>query len=182
MADGSEQKTPEATGVDEAMADAAPASTLADEGGATAADAQVRELQDRLLRTQAELDNFRKRSRRELEDERRYANMPLLRDLLPVVDNIGRAIDAATKNSDASSLLEGFRMVSQQLNSILERHHTRPIKALNESFDPHLHEAILQQPSEEVPPGTVLMVTQEGYQLHDRVVRPAQVIVSKQPD
>ena len=182
MAESPEQKTPEATGVDEVMAESSPASDVTEDRGEPSADAQVRELQDRLLRTQAELDNFRKRSRREMEEERRYANMPILRDLLPVVDNIGRAIDAATKNSDAASLLEGFRMVSQQLNTVLERHHAMPIKALNEPFDPHLHEAILQQPSEEVPPGTVLMVTQEGYQLHDRVVRPAQVIVSKAPE
>lgn len=136
---------------------------------------------DKFLRAQAELDNYRKRARRELEDERKYALMPLLRDLLPVVDNIQRAIDAAEKSSESGSLLEGFKLVSQQLAVALAKHHCVPIAALGEPFDPHRHDAILEQPSPDHPPGTVIMVTQPGYILHDRVVRPAQVIVAKAP-
>ena len=180
-----ENQAPEAVDIDAAVAEEIE-TTTSDVNESTAAtpdaSAQVQELQDRLLRTQAELDNFRKRSRRELEDERKYASLPLMRDLLPVIDNVGRAIEAAGKNADATSLLEGFRMVSQQLNGVLERHHCKPIKAQDEQFDPHFHEAILQQPSADKPENTVLMVTQSGYQMHDRVIRPAQVIVSKKPD
>jgi molecular chaperone GrpE len=140
---------------------------------------QAAEAQDRYLRGQAELENTRKRMRREMEDERRYAELRLLEDLLPVIDNINRAIEAAEKNADAASLLAGFKMVSQQLGAVLERHHLSPIAAEGEPFDPAVHQAIMQQPSDEHPENTVVGVGLAGYKLHDRVVRPAQVVVSK---
>ena len=133
---------------------------------------------DRELRAHAELDNYRKRAARELDERLRYANLPLLRDLLPVLDNVDRAIEAAEKSADANALLEGFKIVSQQLGDVLKRHHCTRIEALHTPFDPNVHHAVMQQPSEEHPANTVLMVTQNGYQLHDRVVRPSQVIVS----
>jgi molecular chaperone GrpE len=133
---------------------------------------------DRALRAHAELDNYRRRMRKEMEDERRYAQVPLLSDLLPVLDNVSRAIQAAEKSPDAGGLLAGFKMVAQQLENVLSRHHCQRIDALHKPFDPHLHAAILQQPSSEYPPNTVIQVAQDGYQLHDRVLRPAQVIVS----
>lgn len=136
---------------------------------------------DRLLRLQAEMQNLRNRTAREIADERRYAALPILRDLLPVVDNIDRAIEAAEKAGEAENLLAGFRLVRQQLVTALTQQHCEPIEALNQPFDPNFHQAILQQPSTEVPPGVVTMVTQPGYRLHDRVVRPAQVIVSSGP-
>ncbi len=134
---------------------------------------------DRALRAQAELDNYRKRARRELEDERRYAAMPLLRDLLPVLDNIYRGIDAAEKSPQAAAFVEGIKLVAQNLVNVLAKHDCKKIEALGEPFDPAVHEAISQQPSAEYGPGTVMLVAQDGYVLHDRVVRPAQVIVSK---
>jgi molecular chaperone GrpE len=139
------------------------------------------ELQDRLLRTQAELENYRKRARRELEDERRYAEIELIRDLLPVVDNVGRAIAAAEKQADAALLLSGLKMMQQQLEEVFQKHHAKVITAAGEPFDPSRHEAIMQQPSEEHPEHTVLGVARQGLTLHDRVVRPAQVIVSAKP-
>lgn len=145
----------------------------------------LNEARDRLLRAQAEFENFRKRSRRELDDERKYANAALLQDLLPVADNMDRAIEAAQKtqkSSDAVALLEGFQMVRQQLDAAMARHHCQPIKALGEPFDPHLHAAITAQPSSEHPANTVLAVVQTGYQLHDRVIRPSQVVVSTRAD
>lgn len=141
----------------------------------------LREATDRVLRAQAELENYRKRARRELEEERRYANLPLLRDLLPVVDNIQRAIAAAEKTPDGGGLLDGIRMVAGSLEATLARHHCKRISALNESFDPAVHEAIAQQPAADVPPHTVVAVAQDGYMLYDRVVRPAQVVVSILP-
>jgi molecular chaperone GrpE len=143
--------------------------------------AQLAEMQDWLQRTQAELENYRKRARRELEEERRYAEINLIRDLLPVVDNVSRAIEAADKKADAATLLAGLKMMAQQFETIFERHHCKLITAIGQPFDPHRHEAILQQPSEEDPEHTVLGVTQLGLELHDRVVRPAQVIVSTKP-
>lgn len=135
---------------------------------------------DRVLRAQAELENYRKRARREIEDERRYATLPLLRDVLPVLDNFQRAIAAAEK-TDSSVLLDGVRMIAQTLLSVLAKHDCKQIEALHKPFDPAFHEAISQQPSSEYPPGTVVLVAQDGYTLHDRVVRPAQVIVSTAP-
>lgn len=136
---------------------------------------------DRFLRLQAEMQNLRNRTSREISDERKYAAMPVLRDLLPVLDNIGRAIEAAEKAGEAENLLAGFRLVKQQLETILTNHQAEPIVPEGELFDPHFHQAILHQPSAEVPNGHVVMVTQTGYKLHDRVVRPAQVIVSSGP-
>jgi molecular chaperone GrpE len=136
---------------------------------------------ERLLRLQAEMQNLRNRTSREIADERKYAAMPLMRDLLPVVDNIDRAIEAAEKAGEAENLLAGFRLVKQQLHTILSRNDCVPIEAENAPFDPNFHQAILQQPSNDVPVGNVMMVTQPGYKLHDRVVRPAQVIVSSGP-
>jgi molecular chaperone GrpE len=143
--------------------------------------AKAAELQDRLLRTQAELENYRKRSKRELEDQRRYAEIELIRDILPVADAIDRIISAAKKQADVGILLDATKMLRQQLKEVFEKHHAKVITAAGEPFDPNRHEAVMQQPSEEHPEHTVLVVAQQGMTLHDRVVRPAQVIVSKKP-
>ncbi len=140
---------------------------------------QLGEARDKMLRAQAELDNYRKRARRELEDERKYAEIGLLGDLLPVLDNITRAIDHAQKKADPAALIEGVKLVGQQLETVLKRHHCEPIEADGKHFDPAFHAAVMQQSSADQPPGTVLNVVQPGYHLYDRVVRPAQVIVSK---
>jgi molecular chaperone GrpE len=173
-----QQATPEDQSVEaneqslaQAINDAAPQDSAAELAAAN----------DRLLRLQAEMQNLRNRTSREILDERRYAAMPVLRDLLPVLDNIHRAIEAAEKAGEAENLLEGFRLVRQQLLATLTNHGAEPIEALGQPFDPNFHQAILHQPSEEAPADTVTMVTQEGYKLHDRVVRPAQVIVSSGP-
>lgn len=162
-----------------APADQQAAAPSATEESASQLRAELEAARDRELRCRAELDNYRKRAARELDDRLRHANLPLLQDLLPVIDNVERAIEAAEKNADADALLEGFNMVRQQLEDVLKRHHCRRIEALGAPFDPNVHHAVMQQPSDEHPDNTVMMVTQNGYQLHDRVVRPSQVIVSK---
>jgi molecular chaperone GrpE len=136
---------------------------------------------ERVLRLQAEMQNLRNRTSREIADERKYAALPVIGELLPVVDNIDRAIEAAEKAGEAENLLAGFRLVKQQLHTLLSRHDCEPIEAENAPFDPNFHQAILQQASKDVPAGNVMMVTQPGYKMHDRVVRPAQVIVSSGP-
>jgi molecular chaperone GrpE len=100
---------------------------------------------------------------------------------LPVVDNIDRAIEAAEKAGEAENLLAGFRLVKQQLHTFLGRNQCEPIEAEGQEFDPNFHQAILQQPSVDVPAGHIIYVAQTGYKMHDRVVRPAQVIVSSGP-
>ena len=150
--------------------------------------------EERVLRLHAEMENLRNRTARELADQRKYGCIPLLKDILPVIDNIDRAIESARpedpsaqqeqmpqSNSNSKVLLEGFKLVRQQLLFILEQHHCKPIVALGAPFDPQYHEAILQQPSEDQPQDHVMMVSQVGYQLYDRVVRAAQVIVSSGP-
>jgi molecular chaperone GrpE len=139
---------------------------------------QLQDAQDRALRSQAELENFRRRMRRDMEEERRFAFLPVIVDLLPVLDNVQRAIQAAEKNTESSGLLTGVKLVAQQITSLLEKHHCRRIPADGAQFDPQLHEALTQQVSADHPPNTVILVHQDGYQLHERVIRPAQVVVS----
>jgi molecular chaperone GrpE len=136
---------------------------------------------DQALRATADLKNYQNRTRREREEERRFAEWNLICDLLPVLDNVQRAISAAQQQADAASLLEGFRLVAQQLEAVLARHHCHPIDALGQPLDPHRHAAMMQRPTADHPPGTVIEVVQPGYLLHDRVVRPAQVIVAQAP-
>jgi len=163
---------------DEARGDANEAAAeFVQDGGNADPRLELAECQDRLLRMQAEMENLRRRTAREIADERRYAALPMVRDLLEVLDNVDRAIEAGENTPDSVSLLEGFRLVGKQLRSVLEKHEVKPIAAEGEPFDPNRHEAILQQPSDQ-PKGTVVLVTQGGYQLHGRVVRPSQVIVS----
>jgi len=155
-----------------ADADASPVSSLATE---------LAEASDRILRLQAEMENVRKRAARDIGAERQYGSMNLMRDLLPVLDNMHRAIEVAEQAHDASGLLAGFKMVASMLCDVLARHHCTRMEALYQQFDPHLHEAVAQYPSEEHPAGTIVIETQSGWQLHDRIVRPAQVIVSTGP-
>lgn len=140
--------------------------------------AELEEARDRELRSRAELENYKRRAARQIEEERRYANLPLMRDLLPVLDNMGRAIESAERNQDAAGLLEGVKMVAWQFLDVLRRHDCHEIEALDQPFDPHLHQAVSQEPSDRFPPNTVVNVLGSGFQLHDRVVRPSQVIVS----
>jgi molecular chaperone GrpE len=146
-----------------------------------ATQAELDDMRQKYVRLQAELENFRKRMMRSMEEERRYADLPLLRDLLPVVDNLQRAISAAEKHENAAGLLDGVKMVADQLSGVLERRHCSAIEALGTPFDPHLHEAIAQHPNPDYAPGHVCLVTQVGYLLHDRVIRPSQVIVAAAP-
>ena len=139
---------------------------------------QLQDAEERVLRAQAEIENVRKRGRREYEDLLRYGEINLLRDILPVLDNIERAIEASESTTDVETLREGFRMTASQIEKLLESHGCETIKTENEVFDPTVHEAISQQPANDAQPGTVIGVTSRGYILRDRVVRPAQVIVA----
>ncbi|MFM8733874.1 MAG: nucleotide exchange factor GrpE [Pirellulales bacterium] len=147
--------------------------------GEPAVESRLAELQERLLRAQAELENFRKRSRREYEDAQRYREIDVLRDLLPVLDNVLRAIEASEKTADIESLRSGFRMTAQQIEKLLGSHGCQTIETDGAAFDPAVHDAILQQEVPGVAAGTIVGTASRGYKLHDRVVRPAQVIVAK---
>ena len=141
----------------------------------------VSDAEQRALRAQAELENVRKRMRREQQEERKYATMPMLRDLLPTIDNLERALSAINTDECPPGLLQGVQMVASQIIDVLAQHHCQRIDPVGQPFDPMQHEAVGQQPSDEYPAGTVTEVMQTGYILHDRVIRPAQVFVSTGP-
>lgn len=140
---------------------------------------ETAELRDRVLRLQAELENFRKRSRREFDEAQRYREIDLLRDLLPVLDNVHRALEAADKTEDVQSLREGFRMTAQQIEKLLANHGCTVIATDGLPFDPTVHDAIQEMAVPGTAAGTVVHTASRGFQLHDRVVRPAQVIVAR---
>jgi len=146
-----------------------------------AAIAERDENRNRWLRTEAELDNFRKRVQRETEELRRYQALNLARDLLPGLDNLQRALQAAESSQNVEDISKGVTMVAKQFEDILSQHSVQPIAAVGEPFDPNRHEALQQVPSAEHPPMTVVQELEKGYTLHDRVVRPSKVIVSSGP-
>ncbi len=139
------------------------------------------DLTDKLLRSHAELENFRRRMQREADDQRRYESLRLVRDLLPGFDGLQRAIQSAEQTGDSAALLDGIRMIAMQFKDILKGHSAEPIDAVGKPFNPNEHEALTQVPSADHEPMTVLQVVETGYRLHDRIVRPARVIVSCAP-
>jgi molecular chaperone GrpE len=139
------------------------------------------ELRDLAQRTRADFENYQKRMQRDLAQERRYAHGPLANDLLPALDNLERAMAAAQQAGEKGPLVQGVAMVQTQLLDLLRRHGITRIEAQGKPFDPNLHQAVMQQPSGSVPPGTVLQVLEQGYMIHERVLRPARVVVSAAP-
>ena len=143
-----------------------------EEGG----DDRVAALEDRLLRLAADFDNYKKRTARERQEYVTLANERLLSELLPILDDLERALAAVAEHEEAS-VEEGVRLVHRSLVSVLERHGLKEIDTSGK-FDPHVHEALLAQPVEEAEEGAVVDVVQKGYAIGDRVVRPARVIVA----
>jgi molecular chaperone GrpE len=134
---------------------------------------------DMLKRTQAEFENYQKRSLRDREQERRYMWGPLVLDLLPVFDNLERAVVAGQQAGETGPLVQGVGMVINQFVELLKRYGVTRIEAQDKPFDPHLHQAVMQQTVPDKPPNTVVQVLEQGFMIGDRVLRPAKVIVSK---
>ena len=146
------------------------------------AAAQERDqFKDKWARAMADLDNFRKRVYREMDDERKYQSVPLLKALLPIFDGLDRAVFAASQSKNFDDLLNGVQMTIKQVESALATQGAKPIAAVGQPFDPNLHEAISQVPSADHPPMTVINDVERGYTVHDRVIRPSKVIVSISP-
>jgi molecular chaperone GrpE len=158
----------------EPEAEAAPA---ADE--LAAVEAERDEYLDLLQRVQADFENYRKRAARDQERLVAHAHERLVRELLPVLDDLERALEAAERNEEAT-LVEGVTLVQKALRQALAREGLAEIPTEG-AFDPHVHEALLTQPSADAEPGSVLEVVQRGYRLGDKVVRPARVIVASEP-
>jgi molecular chaperone GrpE len=133
------------------------------------------------LRTQAELENYRRRVNREREEDSRYRVLPLAKDLLPAIDNLRRAVQAASASGNAEELIRGVELVLKQLDDALAANAVKPIASEGETFDPNKHDALTQVPSADHPPMTILQEVERGYTLHDRVLRPSKVIVATAP-
>jgi molecular chaperone GrpE len=150
---------------------------------------EVGEVKDRFLRNAADFENFRKRSRREVEEAVRGAKESMLRDFLPVIDNLERAMSAVqgpiangTAPAEVASLAKGVELVLKLFNDTLGRYGVRGFVSKGSPFDPQLHEAIQQVETSSHPAGTVIEEFQKGYMLNDRLVRPAMVVVAKEPE
>jgi molecular chaperone GrpE len=177
MSDQPTTKEPTDAEAPEAPGDGATAQT---EDELTRARRERDEFLDQLQRSRAEFANYQKRSRAQADADRQYAVGTLVLDLLPVIDNLDRALEAA-RATDAGAIVEGVEMVRRQLLDTLAKHGVEPIPALNQPFDPNQHEAIVQQPDASHPEGTVVAELGKGYRLKDRVLRPSKVAVSTRP-
>ena len=144
-----------------------------------AALAEREQFKDKWARALADLENYRRRIQREMEEDRKYAALPLLKTLLPAFDGLDRAILAASQSKNAEELIKGVQLTIKQLETALNGFGAKTIAAVGLPFDPNQHEAISQIPSAEHPPMTVLHDVERGYMLHDRIVRPSKVIVAK---
>jgi molecular chaperone GrpE len=147
----------------------------------TALTQEVDRWKDLAYRSQAELDNFRKRSAREAQETRAYANGDLLRALFPIIDNFDMGLEAARVESEKSMIFMGMSMVNRQIQDFLRDSGVHEIESQGKVFDPNLHEAVAQEVSPDVAEGTVIRVTRRGYKLKDRMLRAASVIVSSGP-
>jgi molecular chaperone GrpE len=136
---------------------------------------------DLYLRAQADLENYRRRSQREKEDLAKFANEAILREILPVMDNLERALQHAGSAQEAGGLVQGVEMTMEQLRKVLEKFGVKAIDAVGEPFDPARHEAMGQVETEEYPPNTVTQVLQGGYLLNERLLRPSLVMIAKAP-
>jgi molecular chaperone GrpE len=174
------------TRASDAPADGAPptendliARVAALEAELAAARAEAQQANDRWVRERADLENIKRRAAREKQDAVRFGTESLVRELLPVLDNLERAVEHAQRGGDGKPLVEGVELVRKTLHDLLERHGVRRVPARGERFDPTHHEAVAHVESSEHPQGAVIEEHQAGYTLHDRLLRPALVSVSK---
>ena len=144
---------------------------------------EVKDLKDQLLRTLAENENLRKRTAKEIEQIKKYGHISLLRDFLNVVDNLERAVQSSSSENQSQSgvknLIDGIEIVLKEMRSLLDKNQIKKIEPLHERFDYNFHQAMFEAPSSEHDEGLILEVVQPGYILHDRLIRPAMVGVSK---
>lgn len=180
-------QSPEKPDAGDDLADLNLADLLDDDAadGATVEDAgDENALKDQLLRLMADSENLRKRSERDISAAKKYGALGLARDLLGSIDNLETAISHMPENKDdmdetLKNILVGVEMSARELASVLERHHIKKVTPEQEKFDYNIHQAMFEVPTDEVEPGMVVQVVQSGYMLHDRLLRPAMVGVSK---
>lgn len=144
---------------------------------------EIKDLKDQLLRTLAENENLRKRTAKEIEQVKKYGHISLLRDFLNVVDNMERAVKSVTSKNQSETgfknLIDGIEIVLKEMKSLLDKNQIKKIEPLHEKFDYNFHQAMFEAPSSDYEEGLIIEVIQPGYVLHDRLIRPAMVGVSK---
>ena len=144
---------------------------------------KIKDLKDQLLRSLAENENLRKRTAKEIEQIKKYGHISLLRDFLNVVDNMERAVKSSTSESQSETgvknLIDGIEIVLKEMKSLLDKNQIKKIEPLHEKFDYNFHQAMFEAPSSDYEEGLIIEVIQPGYVLHDRLIRPAMVGVSK---
>ena len=144
------------------------------------ADKELQETHDRLLRVSAEFENYKKRSARDMSDFRKFANEALIKEMLSVVDNLERALDSTSQDQpENKSVAEGVQMTLSEILKIFEKFQVKQIESLGKTFDPGFHQAVMQEENDNHPDKTNLKELQKGYLMHDKLVRPAMVVVSK---
>jgi molecular chaperone GrpE len=140
---------------------------------------EAKEAHDRFLRVSAEFENYKKRSVREMDEFRKFANESLIREMLTVVDNLERALNSSNNDNQANShIAEGVDMTLKEILKVFEKFNVKPIEALGKPFDPNFHQAAMREETNERPENTVLNELEKGYMIHDRLLRPAMVVVS----
>jgi molecular chaperone GrpE len=141
---------------------------------------EARETYDRLLRVSAEFENYKKRAAREMEDFRKFSNQSLIKEMLSVVDNLELAMNSTNGHKSIDkNLLEGLAMTHKEILKVFEKFNVTPISAKGQTFDPTYHEAVMQEETDEFAENTVINELQKGYLIHDRLLRPAMVVVAK---
>lgn len=144
-----------------------------------ALETDVKELNDRLIRVQADYDNFRRRTKQEKEAAAKYKAQNLIEEIIPAVDNFDRALGVKAESEEAKAILQGMDMVYRQLADALKSEGLEVIESVGQSFDPHFHQAVIQVETDEFESNQVVEELQKGYKLRDRVLRPAMVKVSE---
>lgn len=151
------------------------------EAGVEAKEKELKDTYDRLLRTTAEFENYKKRMAREMDEFRKYANQSLLRELLSIVDHIELALQAAGGAGSEKTIADGLGLTLKELMRILEKFNVTPVESTGQPFNPEVHEAILREHSDSLPENAVVREMQKGYMINGRLLRPALVAVAARP-
>lgn len=158
------------------LPDGQPAPTTPHTTTKSDSSSEIASLKDQLLRLRADFENSRKRLNREKEESLKYANQAILSDLLPLLDHLELGLQAAASAKDVASVISGLKLIQSQFERFLTDHGVTPIDAVGQPFDPHLHEALGQEPAPGKPEGTVLHQRRRGFKMGDRLLRPASVV------
>ncbi|PIU00507.1 MAG: nucleotide exchange factor GrpE [Bdellovibrionales bacterium CG10_big_fil_rev_8_21_14_0_10_45_34] len=179
--DTSSESETSGNGIADGLADKAEAAAASQSAELEALRGERDDAKKEQLYLRAEFDNYRKRVIKEQSDLRKYASEPLLVAILDVMDNFQRALDTDVNEGNFKDFEKGVRMISDELNQLIQRFGVQEIEGLGKDFDPNFFEALASEESEEASPGSIVRIFRRAYKLHDRIIRPGQVVVAKEP-